>query len=134
MPEKKSFRAYTAILYVDPRMKIYLQGKKVRTKKLACCLYKPKLYKYSSNRFKARSEIEHQKAKEEAKQAEAKSREAESKAKWVCSRGQLQLIGLSMRETAYILANRTIKTYLLQTLGMTLLFLEWNFLYVCSFY
>lgn len=81
MPEKKSFRAYTAILYVDPRMKIYLQGKKVRTKKLACCLYKPKLYKYSSNRFKARSEIEHQKAKEEAKQAEAKSREAESKAK-----------------------------------------------------
>lgn len=28
-----------------------------------------------------------------------------------------------MRETAYILANRTIKTYLLQTLGMTLLFL-----------
>eukprot|EP00105_Crassostrea_gigas_P018546 XP_011436703.1 PREDICTED: MORC family CW-type zinc finger protein 2-like [Crassostrea gigas] len=83
MPEKKSFRAYTAILYVDPRMKIYLQGKKVRTKKLACCLYKPKLYKYSSNRFKARSEIEHQKAKEEAKQAEAKSREAESKAKFL---------------------------------------------------
>ncbi|XP_062600244.1 ATPase MORC2-like isoform X1 [Saccostrea cucullata] len=83
MPERKSFRAYTAILYVDPRMKIYIQGKKVRTKKLACCLYKPKMYKYSSNRFKARSEIEHQKAKEEAKQAEAKSREAESKAKFL---------------------------------------------------
>lgn len=28
MPERKSFRAYTAILYVDPRMKIYIQGKK----------------------------------------------------------------------------------------------------------
>ncbi|XP_056009160.1 ATPase MORC2-like [Ostrea edulis] len=81
MPERKSFRAYTAILYVDPRMKIYLQGKKVRTKKLACCLYKPRLFKYSSNRFKARSESEFQKAKEEAKQAESKSREAESKAK-----------------------------------------------------
>lgn len=36
-----------------------------------------------------------------------------------------------MRETAYILANRTIKTYLLQTLGMTLLFLAEIF-YKCA--
>lgn len=49
----------------------------------------------------------------------------------MCSRGQLQLIGLSLRETAYILANRTIKTYLLQTLGMTLLFLAEIF-YKCA--
>ena len=25
MPERSSFRAYTAILYLDPRMKIYIQ-------------------------------------------------------------------------------------------------------------
>ena len=25
MPERKSFRAYSAILYLDPRMKIYIQ-------------------------------------------------------------------------------------------------------------
>ena len=25
MPERKSFRAYTAIMYLDPRMKIYIQ-------------------------------------------------------------------------------------------------------------
>ena len=29
MPERKSFRAYTSLLYVDPRMRIYIQGKKV---------------------------------------------------------------------------------------------------------
>ncbi len=30
MPERKSFRAYTSVLYVDPRMKIYINYKKVR--------------------------------------------------------------------------------------------------------
>ena len=83
MPERKSFRAYAAILYVDPRMKIYIQNKKVRTKKLMCCLYKPKMYKYSSNRFKTRSENEAKKAKEEARSAESKAMEMESKAKYV---------------------------------------------------
>ena len=29
MPERKSFRAYTSVLYVDPRMKIYINSKKV---------------------------------------------------------------------------------------------------------
>lgn len=66
---------------MDPRMKVYIQGKKVRTKRLACSLYKPKLYKYSSNRFRTRSENEAKKAKEEAKIADNRAREAESKAK-----------------------------------------------------
>lgn len=86
MPERKSFRAYTAILYVDPRMKIYIQGKKVRTKRLACCLYKPKVYKYSSNRFKTRAEMDVAKAKEDAKSAEFRAKEAESKAKHIESK------------------------------------------------
>ncbi|KAL5016011.1 hypothetical protein ScPMuIL_005600 [Solemya velum] len=81
MPERRSFRAYTSILYMDPRMKVYIQGKKVRTKRLACSLYKPRLYKYSSNRFRTRSENEAKKAKEEAKIADNRAREAESKAK-----------------------------------------------------
>jgi hypothetical protein len=68
-------------MYVDPRMKVYIQGKKVRTKRLACCLYKPRLYRYSSNRFKARSENDARKTTDEAKSAENKAREAESKAK-----------------------------------------------------
>lgn len=86
MPERKSFRAYTAILYMDPRMKIYIQGKKVRTKRLACCLYKPKLYQYSSSRFKTRAELDVAKSKEDAKNADFRAKEAESKAKHIESK------------------------------------------------
>ena len=83
MPERKSFRAYAAVLYMDPRMRIYIQNKKVRTKRLACSLYKSKMYKYSSNRFKTRAENEAKKSIDEALSAENKAREAESKAKYV---------------------------------------------------
>jgi len=65
--ERKSFRAYTSIVYVDPRMRVYIQGKKVRTQRLANSLYKPRAYKYSSARFKTRSEGEVKKSQEEAK-------------------------------------------------------------------
>lgn len=43
-PERRSFRAYAAVLYIDPRMRIFIQGHKVRTKRLSCCLYKPRYY------------------------------------------------------------------------------------------
>ncbi|CAL8262833.1 unnamed protein product [Boreogadus saida] len=78
-PEKRSFRAYAAVLYIDPRMRIFIQGHKVRTKRLSCCLYKPRSYKYSSTRFKTRAEQEVKKAEHLAKIAEEKAREAESK-------------------------------------------------------
>ncbi|KAM6931237.1 ATPase MORC2 isoform 2-T2 [Xenentodon cancila] len=78
-PERRSFRAYTAVLYIDPRMRIFIQGHKVRTKRLSCCLYKPRVYKYTSTRFKTRAEQEVKKADHLAKIAEEKAREAESK-------------------------------------------------------
>lgn len=81
MPERKSFRAYASILYVEPRMRVYIQGKKVRTKRLISTLYKPRVYRYSSARFKARSENEVKKAEEDSKSAENRAREAESKAR-----------------------------------------------------
>ena len=81
MPERRSFRAYTSVLYVDPRMRIYIQGKKVRTKRLANCLYKPRIYKYSSSRFKTRSEQENRRSQDEAKTAENRWKEAQSKAR-----------------------------------------------------
>lgn len=80
-PERVSFKAYVSILYLDPRMKVYIQGKKVRTKRLAYSLYKPKMYKYSSTRFKKRSEDEVRKAEHEYKLAEERWREAESDSK-----------------------------------------------------
>ncbi|ESO07540.1 hypothetical protein HELRODRAFT_130000, partial [Helobdella robusta] len=81
MPERKSFRSYASILYVDPRMRVYIQGKKVRTKRIISTLYKPRLYKYTSARFKSRSEREAKKSEEDARNAEHRAREAESKAK-----------------------------------------------------
>ncbi|XP_061906773.1 ATPase MORC2 isoform X1 [Entelurus aequoreus] len=78
-PERRSFRAYAAVLYIDPRMRIFIQGHKVRTKRLSCCLYKPRVYKYSSTRFKTRAEQEVKKADHLAKLAEDKARESESK-------------------------------------------------------
>ena len=67
MPERKSFRAYASILYVEPRMRVYIQGKKVRTKRLINSLYKPRVYKYCSGRFKTRSEHEAKKAEEDSR-------------------------------------------------------------------
>nr|XP_015221751.1 PREDICTED: MORC family CW-type zinc finger protein 2 isoform X2 [Lepisosteus oculatus] len=78
-PERRSFRAYAAVLYIDPRMRIFIQGHKVRTKRLSCCLYKPRMYRYTSTRFKTRAEQEVKKADHLAKIAEEKAREAESK-------------------------------------------------------
>ncbi|KAM8961701.1 ATPase MORC2 [Pelodytes ibericus] len=80
-PERRSFRAYAAVLYIDPRMRIFLHGQKVQTKRLSCCLYKPRMYRYTSNRFKTRAEQEVKKAEHAAKIAEDKAREAESKAR-----------------------------------------------------
>ncbi|KAM3940232.1 ATPase MORC2 isoform 2-T2 [Leptodactylus fuscus] len=85
-PERRSFRAYAAVLYIDPRMRIFIHGHKVQTKRLSCCLYKPKMYKYTSNRFKTRAEQEVKKAEHMAKIAEEKAREAESKARALESR------------------------------------------------
>uniref|UniRef100_A0A8C9THX3 MORC family CW-type zinc finger 2 n=1 Tax=Scleropages formosus TaxID=113540 RepID=A0A8C9THX3_SCLFO len=93
-PERRSFRAYAAVLYIDPRMRIFIQGHKVRTKRLSCCLYKPRVYKYTSTRFKTRAEQEVKKADHLAKIAEEKAREAESKSLAV----ELKLAGDLSRE------------------------------------
>ncbi|CAB3997385.1 MORC family CW-type zinc finger 2 isoform X1 [Paramuricea clavata] len=83
MPERKSFRAYSAILYLDPRMKMYIQGKKVLTKRLGDNLYRPKSYFFTSKRFKTRSEREANKAMVDAKSAGDKAIELETIAKEV---------------------------------------------------
>ncbi|XP_064024880.1 ATPase MORC2 isoform X2 [Pogoniulus pusillus] len=80
-PERRSFRAYAAVLYIDPRMRIFINGHKVQTKRLSCCLYKPRMYKYTSKRFKTRAEQEVKKAEHMARIAEEKAREAESSAR-----------------------------------------------------
>uniref|UniRef100_A0A8C5TQQ3 MORC family CW-type zinc finger 2 n=1 Tax=Malurus cyaneus samueli TaxID=2593467 RepID=A0A8C5TQQ3_9PASS len=98
-PERRSFRAYAAVLYIDPRMRIFINGHKVQTKRLSCCLYKPRMYKYTSNRFKTRAEQEVKKAEHMAKIAEEKAREAESKARAL----ELRLGGDLTRESRVML-------------------------------
>uniref|UniRef100_A0A665X9T4 MORC family CW-type zinc finger 2 n=1 Tax=Echeneis naucrates TaxID=173247 RepID=A0A665X9T4_ECHNA len=64
--KRRSFRAYAAVLYIDPRMRIFIQGHKV--------------YKYSSTRFKTRAEQKSRKqiislrlvTEEKAKEADSK--------------------------------------------------------------
>ncbi|KAJ6656701.1 hypothetical protein lerEdw1_003588 [Lerista edwardsae] len=102
-PERRSFRAYAAVLYIDPRMRIFIHGHKVQTKRLSCCLYKPRMYKYTSKRFKTRAEQEVMKTEHMARvgesvsmsTAEEKAREAESKARAL----ELRLGGNLTRES-----------------------------------
>ena len=77
--ERRSLRAYSSIMYLEPVMKIYIQGVKVQTRRLANCLYKPKQFKFTSSRFKSRAENDAREAREQAKLQEEKAREAESK-------------------------------------------------------
>ncbi|KAL8180558.1 UNVERIFIED_CONTAM: MORC CW-type zinc finger protein 2A, partial [Gekko kuhli] len=98
-PERRSFRAYAAVLYIDPRMRIFIHGHKVQTKRLSCCLYKPRMYKYASKRFKTRAEQEVKKAEHMARIAEEKAREAESKARAL----ELRLGGDITRESRVML-------------------------------
>ncbi|XP_015282820.1 PREDICTED: MORC family CW-type zinc finger protein 1 [Gekko japonicus] len=46
IPEQWSLRAYTALLYFEPRMRIFIQAKKVETKRLSYCFYRPRRYPY----------------------------------------------------------------------------------------
>ncbi|XP_054830407.1 MORC family CW-type zinc finger protein 1 [Eublepharis macularius] len=48
LPEQRSLRAYTALLYFDPQMRIFIQAQKVETKRLPYCFYRPRKYPYTS--------------------------------------------------------------------------------------
>ncbi|XP_075399076.1 MORC family CW-type zinc finger protein 1 [Tenrec ecaudatus] len=79
-PEKWSFRAYTSILYFDPRMRIFIQAKRVRTKHLYHCLYRPRKYLYVTSSFRGTFRNEVKKAEEAVKFAELMLKEAKIKA------------------------------------------------------
>lgn len=66
--EHRSFRNYVSILYANPRMKIYIQRKKVATKILERTLYLPVVYKYTSTKFKNRAISEKEKAERDVQE------------------------------------------------------------------
>ncbi|XP_078088022.1 ATPase MORC2-like [Mustelus asterias] len=80
-PEQYSFRAYAAILYINPRMKIFIQGQKVHAKRLVFSLYRPRKYIYLSKGFKVRISREVKEAELAVKIAEENMQEAKFKVK-----------------------------------------------------
>ncbi|VDN04177.1 unnamed protein product [Thelazia callipaeda] len=44
--EKNSLRAYLSVLYINPRMRIFLRGDKVETKRIISTLYMPLMYRH----------------------------------------------------------------------------------------
>ncbi|XP_020855508.1 MORC family CW-type zinc finger protein 1 [Phascolarctos cinereus] len=79
LPERWSFRAYTSVLYFDPRMRIFIQTKRVQTKHLSYCLYRPRKYLYVTSSFKGASKNEVKKAEVAVKIAEQMAKEAQFK-------------------------------------------------------
>ncbi|XP_043557470.1 ATPase MORC2-like [Chiloscyllium plagiosum] len=80
-PEQYSFRAYAAILYIDPRMKIFIQGHKVHANCLIYSLYRPRKYTYIAKGFKVRALREVKDAEHAVKIAEEHTHEARFKVK-----------------------------------------------------
>ncbi|XP_067595045.1 MORC family CW-type zinc finger protein 1 [Pseudorca crassidens] len=78
-PERRSFRAYTSVLYFDPWMRIFIQAKRVKTKYLCYCLYRPRKYLYVTSSFKGAFKNEVKKAEEAVKIAELILKEAQIK-------------------------------------------------------
>uniref|UniRef100_A0A2K5QM94 MORC family CW-type zinc finger protein 1 n=2 Tax=Cebus imitator TaxID=2715852 RepID=A0A2K5QM94_CEBIM len=78
-PERWSFRAYTSVLYFNPWMRIFIQAKRVKTKHLGYCLYRPRKYLYVTSSFKGAFKNEVQKAEEAVKIAEFVLKEAQMK-------------------------------------------------------
>ena len=74
----RSFREYLSVLYLNPSMKIYLQNKLVLTRRLDRCLYRPVIYEFESNRFKAATERARAKAEELLKKCENDVRMAQT--------------------------------------------------------
>nr|XP_035976437.1 MORC family CW-type zinc finger protein 1 [Halichoerus grypus] len=76
-PERWSFRAYTSVLYFEPWMRIFIQAKRVKTKHLCYCLYRPRKYLHVTSSFKGAFKNEVKKAEEAVKIAELVLKEAQ---------------------------------------------------------
>ncbi|XP_074839622.1 MORC family CW-type zinc finger protein 1 [Carettochelys insculpta] len=70
LPERWSLRAYTAVLYFDPHMRIFIQAEKVQTKPLPYCFYRPRMYPYITLSFKGTAWKEIKKAEVDVRMAE----------------------------------------------------------------
>ena len=63
--EKKSFRKYLSLLYSNPKMKVYIENSKVRTRILEQKLYSTTSYIYITKAFTSSSEQDVKEAAED---------------------------------------------------------------------
>ena len=63
--EKKSFRKYLSLLYSNPKMKVYIENSKVRTRILEQTLYSTTSYIYITKAFTSSSEQDVKEAAED---------------------------------------------------------------------
>jgi hypothetical protein len=77
--ERRSFRAYSAIIYSEPKMKIYIQNVKVRTKILEYTLLEPRFYTYQTkNVFITKAKKDLESARDQKDKAAQKYQEAKT--------------------------------------------------------
>ncbi|KAK6042333.1 hypothetical protein COOONC_20161 [Cooperia oncophora] len=66
--ERNSLRAYLSVLYLNPRMKVYLRGKKVLTKRILSTLLYPYRYNYTAKNLKACATKEFERCEQKVKE------------------------------------------------------------------
>ena len=63
--ERTSFRKYASILYSNPKMKIYIENSKVRTRIMDQTLYLVRSYRFVTKSFKKKGEEDVKKAEKD---------------------------------------------------------------------
>ncbi|KAK6027755.1 hypothetical protein OSTOST_06211 [Ostertagia ostertagi] len=66
--ERNSLRAYLSVLYLNPRMKVYLRGKKVLTRRILSTLLYPYKYSYTAKNLKACATKEFERCEQKVKE------------------------------------------------------------------
>ncbi|WKX98980.1 hypothetical protein Q1695_014109 [Nippostrongylus brasiliensis] len=66
--ERNSLRAYLSVLYLNPRMKVYLRGKKVLTTRILTTLLYPYKYNYMAKNLKACATKEYERCEQKVKE------------------------------------------------------------------
>uniref|UniRef100_A0A1I7X7B5 t-SNARE coiled-coil homology domain-containing protein n=1 Tax=Heterorhabditis bacteriophora TaxID=37862 RepID=A0A1I7X7B5_HETBA len=97
--ERNSLRAYLSVLYINPRMKVYLRGKKVLTNRILSNLLYPYKYNYAAKNLKTCAAKELEKCEKKVQEvndllALARSSRGEFEAKY---RGMNIMIDKSLR-------------------------------------
>ncbi|VDO69049.1 unnamed protein product [Heligmosomoides polygyrus] len=66
--ERNSLRAYLSVLYLNPRMKVYLRGKKVLTTRILTTLLYPYKYSYMAKNLKTCATKEYERCEQKVKE------------------------------------------------------------------